>query len=87
MAAEVPPVRITKQRAQAFLDAAGRGLDEMMTDLEDQYGVTFHLDGTATFEEGKFDLLDESEKRHIDEQIDKLTRVVDTLAIFRRRYG
>lgn len=84
---EKPPIRITKQRAQALLMAAGRGYDEAVADLEDNYGIEFQQDGTIVQDSEKFTLLTDTEKDHVLGRIEYLTRVLDTMAIFRRRYG
>lgn len=85
--AEKPPVRITKQRAQAFLDAADRGIDEQIADLKTMYGVTLRRDGSTEVDQEQFELLAAGDEDNLAATIDSITRAIDTLAIFRRRYG
>ncbi len=87
MAAPKPPIRITKQRAEALLGAAGRGYDEAVSDLEDNYGVQFQQDGTLVHDDETFTLLTEEDQAYVMERVEYLTRVRDTMAILRRRYG
>jgi hypothetical protein len=87
MAAEKPPIRITKQRAQAFLKAADRGIDEWKAELKENYGVVFTRDGMIELDEESFALLTAEEQGIVLEILDDLERAIDTLAIFRRRYG
>lgn len=87
MGAEKPPVRITKQRAEAFLDAADRGIDEHIADLKNTYGVILKRDGTTSHDEETYHLLAVGEEDNIAANIESIMRAIDTLAIFRRRYG
>lgn len=87
--AEKPPIRITKQRAQAFLDAADRGIDEHIDDLKEAHGVRFTRDGKIEYpdRDGEFTLITEEDQADIEERVEQIVRAIDTLAIFRRRYG
>jgi hypothetical protein len=88
MAAEKPPIRITKQRAQAFLEAADRGIDEQIASLKENFGVTLTRDGELTFNDNEeYTLLADGADEEIAERKDSIMRAIDTLAIFRRRYG
>jgi hypothetical protein len=88
MAAEKPPVRITKQRAQAFLEAADVGIDTQIDSLYQNHGVKLRRDGTFDLEHGNgFELLDPGDQDDAQERVDSIMRAIDTLAIFRRRYG
>ncbi len=88
MNAEKPPIRITKQRAQAFLDVFARGLEERIAEVKENYGVTLHLDGTTDFDPNEgTQLLEPGEIETLEEIVDATSRAIDTAAIFRRRYG
>lgn len=84
--AEKPPVRITKQRAQAFLEAASRGIENQIDVLKEDTGVVVHWDGTVEIDEEFVGLLDATPE-DVAERAEKIVRAIDTLAIFRRRYG
>lgn len=87
MTAEKPPVRITKQRAQAFLDAADRGIDEKVADLKKKYGLVLTRDGNVTHDDENYGLLEAGAEDRAAQELDEIKRAIDTLAIFRRRYG
>ena len=88
MTAEKPPIRITKQRAQAFLEAADVGIDVQIDSLFENHGVKLRRDGTLDLEYGDdFTLLDPGDREDAQDRIDSIMRAIDTLAIFRRRYG
>lgn len=84
--AEKPPIRITKQRAQAFLEAADRGIDEQIADLKKDFGLVLHRDGRQEID-GEFHLVEPGAEDLVPERVEQILRAIDTLAIFRRRYG
>lgn len=86
MTAEKPPIRITKQRAQAFLEAADVGIDTQIDSLEQNHGVKMLRDGTVELPDD-FKLVDPGDADEILERTESIQRAIDTLAIFRRRYG
>lgn len=88
MTAEKPPIRITKQRAQAFAEAADVGIQSQIDSLKQNHGVKLLRDGTlAEMTDEEFELLEPSDREEITERIESIVRAIDTLAIFRRRYG
>ena len=87
MTAEKPPIRITKQRAQAFLEAADVGIEEQIDSLAENHGIRLRRDGTIVpADQNDFELLEPGDKEDVQERIDSIMRAIDTLAIFRRRY-
>jgi hypothetical protein len=88
MTAEKPPIRITKQRAQAFLEAADVGIDVQIDSLFENHGVKLRRDGTFDNDTGEdFELIAPDQAEDAQERINSILRAIDTLAIFRRRYG
>lgn len=78
------PIRLTKRRAIALLELAGRGLDEEQASIEDDYGVAFNRDGTVDWVDEE--LITEDEMSALKERLATLDDGRAAMRIVRRRY-
>lgn len=88
MSEENAPVRITKQRAHALMIVAEIGIESEIDSLKQMHGVKLNRDGTlAEITADEFELVEPADHEEIQERIETITRAIDTLGIFARRYG
>ena len=78
------PVRMSRRRAQALYDLAGRGLDEERASIEDNYGVAFRNDGTVDITDTE--LREPGDLEGMDDRLELLTDGRAAMTILYNRY-
>lgn len=82
-----PPIRLTKRRAEAMLQAFHWGIESERRSIEEAYGVQFNKDGTLNLSEEEFSLFSGDEASELMARLEDLTDALSAAVIFRRRYA
>jgi hypothetical protein len=86
MATDGVPIRITKERGQAFVEAAEAGIQQWISEVRDNYGMTVTPNGTLEPDPESFALMAEGDQDTAMEIAEQIARARAALSIFCRRY-
>lgn len=77
-------IRLTKRRAKALMDVLTLGIDEEITAIEREYGITLERDGTASWDGTH--LVTPDLEHSLEKRLDHLADAVTAARIFENRY-